>query len=64
MNWGPADFLLALILLTMTGLSIMLAAKKIGQKYRKWAFIAIVCLLILVWAELGVGVFGSVVAGD
>jgi hypothetical protein len=57
-NWGPGDFLVGGALLAGTGLAYVLAAR--GVTRRPWRFLlgALLALgLLLVWAELAVGIF-------
>lgn len=56
MNWGLFDFVFAGALLFGTGLVFVLAARKLS-KYRTVIGIALAAALLLVWAELAVGVF-------
>ena len=63
-NWGPFDFLIAAVLLFSIGLIIefLIRAKKPG--YRTILAVVLLLLIILFWAELAVGIFGSPFAGD
>ena len=64
-NWSAFDFLVAVILLTGTALLSEAALRSNRKKSLKFAFISILLLaLVLVWAELGVGIFGSPFAGN
>lgn len=57
-NWGPGDFLAAAGLLGLTGLGLEFAARaSVSRGGRLLAAGAIVLLLMLVWAELAVGIF-------
>ncbi len=64
-QWNWLDFLVAGTLLFAIGLAIswiIRASKKTG---RKIAFVAgAVLLLIIIWAELAVGLFGTPLAGS
>ena len=63
-HWTPFDFAVATILLSATALAIELAIRVIGRP--TWcvaAVLAILFALVLVWAELAVGVFGTPFAG-
>lgn len=64
-NWQVGDFVIGgLLLLGFGVLFIYVGSALSGSKY-KWAIlIAIIVLLLLVWAELGVGIFGTPFAGD
>ena len=58
-NWTLSDFLIAGALLIGTGLLIDLAIRKIKNIWYRIAIsIAILLVLLLVWAELAVGIFG------
>jgi hypothetical protein len=63
-NWNLLDFLVAGILLIGIGLIIELALRKIlKMKYRILVLASILTLLILIWAELAVGIFGTPFGG-
>lgn len=58
MNWGPEDFAAAAILLGGAGLALELAARwPVDPRKRALAAIAVVGVLLAVWAELAVGIF-------
>ena len=64
-NWSFFDFLIMGIMLSITGLALGIIIKKI--KYHKYRniFIAIILMIfLLIWAELGVGLFGTPFAGN
>jgi hypothetical protein len=64
-NWKFFDFLVAGILLIGTGLTLEFILRKIKTlRYRILFGIALFLVLILVWAELAVGIFGTVIAGS
>ncbi len=64
-NWGPADFLVAGILLSATGLVCELFLRKVKSlKYRILFCGLALTVCLLVWAELAVGIFGSPLAGS
>ena len=57
-NWTLSDFVVASALLFGTGLIFELAIRKIKNiKYRIVTIIAVLLFLLLVWAELAVGIF-------
>ena len=57
-NWTLSDFVVAGVLLFGTGLICELAIRKIkNTKYRIVTIIAVLLVLLLVWAELAVGIF-------
>jgi len=63
-NWTISDFILAGGLLYGTGLLLELAIRKIKNvRYRIAIIAAHLIFLILIWAELAVGVFGTAFNG-
>lgn len=64
-NWTLADFLVATGLLFGTGFACELVMRNINSvKYRITMCAAFIILLVLIWAELAVGLFGSPFAGS
>ena len=64
-NWDATDFLVAGVLLFGVVSLIELSIRNIKSgKYRIPVIIGIIILLILVWMELGVGIFGTPFAGN
>jgi uncharacterized membrane protein YgdD (TMEM256/DUF423 family) len=64
-NWGPFDFLVAGILLAGIGsLYILLTRKLRTLPQRRVVGGGLLLTLLLVWAELAVGIFGSPIAGS
>jgi hypothetical protein len=64
-NWDVADFAVAAALLIGAGLMYVLASRTLDtSKYRAVAGIALVAALLLVWAELAVGVLGTPIGGQ
>ena len=64
-NWTPMDFSVAGALLIGTGLMCDLVLRKISKvKYRIALCSAILLGLLLIWAELAVGIFGTPFAGN
>jgi len=64
-NWSPFDFLVAGVLLLGACLAFELLARRVTTRtHRVIAGIAIAAILLLVWAELAVGVFGTRWAGS
>lgn len=64
-NWTLSDFLIMGILLFATVFTIDFVLKKVKTfKSRLILVVGIVALLILVWAEMAVGIFGSPIAGS
>jgi hypothetical protein len=63
-NWTAIDFIVAGTLLLGTGFLCELVLKKIPKtKYRIVICAALLLLLLLIWAELAVGIFGSPISG-
>ncbi len=64
-NWSLFDFIAAGILLLGTGLAIEFVLQKVKSiKNRILILGIIIILLLLLWVELAVGVFGSPIAGS
>ncbi|KPE49963.1 hypothetical protein AOB46_17410 [Chryseobacterium indologenes] len=64
-NWSPSDFMIAGLLLFAAALLINLVRNNIKRQGRKIMICAFILLvLIIVWAELAVGIFGSPFAGN
>lgn len=64
-NWSVPDFIVAGVLLLGTGLLIELVLRKVKTSGRRLALcLVILAVLLLVWAELAVGVFGTPFAGN
>ncbi|MGD9564151.1 MAG: hypothetical protein AB7F88_18340 [Pyrinomonadaceae bacterium] len=64
-NWKPLDFVAAGVLLVGAGLTCELALRLIKKRGFRIAACAIVLLaLLVVWAELAVGIFGTPFAGS
>lgn len=64
-NWGPLDFLVAGVLLLATALAIDVVLQKVERKeYQLLLSMALLVMLLLVIAELGVGLFGTPFAGS
>ena len=63
-NWSAFDFLIAAILLLGTGFTFDLILRKVKSTPYRIAFsIALLVILLLVWMELAVGIFGTPFAG-
>lgn len=64
-NWTTFDFIIAGVLLMGAGLAIewILMTVKI-RKYRLIFSVMVVAILLLIWAEIAVGVFGMPFAGS
>ena len=64
-NWKLFDFVVAAVLLLSTGLAIDFVIKKVKTtKYRIALSLSILLMLLLMWAELAVGIFGTPFAGS
>ena len=64
-NWGVFDFIVGGILLFGSSFLIDLVIRKTREKkFRIFLFISIILALVLVWAELAVGIFGTPLAGS
>ncbi len=64
-NWDVADFIVAAILLSSFGFSIVLVWNRLAKSsYRIYILVGVIILFLLFWAELAVGVFGSSLAGS
>ena len=63
-NWTVLDFVVAAILLLGTGLLCELVIRKINKiKYRIAICVVLLAALLLTWAELAVGIFGTPFGG-
>lgn len=63
--WTASDFIIAGILLLFTGFAIELVLRTIQKKKKRIIFCGIIlALLVMVWAELAVGIFGTPFAGS
>ena len=64
-NWSFFDFIIMGVILSITGLAIGIIIKKIKYyKYRNIFIAIIIIIFLLIWAELGVGLFGTPFAGN
>ena len=64
-NWSGLDFLVMGVLLFALGAGIELVrgTTKVPEVWVAWIFILLV-VFFLIWAELAVGIFGTVFAGS
>ena len=63
-NWTLSDFIVGGALLVGTGLVFDLILRKIKNiNYRIFISIALLMILLLIWAELAVGIFGTPIGG-
>ena len=64
-NWTLSDFVVAGVLLLGTGLMCDLVIRKVQNiNYRIAICVALLMALLLIWAELAVGIFGSPFSGS
>ncbi len=64
-SWTLLDFVVAVILLLGTGLMCELVIRKIVKiKYRIVICVILLAALLLIWAELSVGIFGTPFTGS
>lgn len=64
-NWKLNDFIIAGVLLLGTGLACEFIIRKVkARKNRIALFVVAVAILLLIWAELAVGIFGTPLAGS
>ena len=63
-NWTLSDFVVAGILLLGTGLLCELVLRKVKKtSHRIGLCVALLLLMLLIWAELAVGIFGTPFSG-
>ena len=64
-NWNLADFVVFGVMLLGAGFAIEFVGRKIKEsRFRNAIIIALVLAFLLLWAELGVGIFGTPFAGS
>jgi len=64
-NWQAGDFVVAGVLLLGTGLLCELVLRNVTKtSYRIVLCMTILVLLFLIWAELAVGLFGTIFSGS
>ncbi|WP_395044919.1 hypothetical protein [Flavobacterium sp.] len=64
-NWTLMDFVAAGVLLLGTGLAIEFVIRKVKNvKHRIIICVVIFLILLIIWAELAVGIFGTSIAGS
>lgn len=64
-NWSIMDFVVAGVLLFGTGLTIEFVLRKVKTRKNRILVCGIILLLLLlIWIELAVGLFGSPIAGN
>jgi predicted PurR-regulated permease PerM len=62
--WSLADFIVAGILLLGAGLVYELIARRVNPRYRAVIAVVLMAILLLAWAELAVGIFGTPFVGS
>lgn len=63
-SWTAGDFLVAGVLLSVTGLACEFVLRKVKQTKYRILFCGILLLsLLLIWLELAVGLFGTPIGG-
>jgi peptidoglycan/LPS O-acetylase OafA/YrhL len=64
-NWGVNDFIIASFLLFGFAFTIEVIFRKVKSiKNRVILGLCLLLILVLIWAELAVGIFGSPLAGN
>ena len=64
-QWTVADFIIAAGLLIGAGLAIEMVTRKIKNKaYKLILLVAILMIVMLIWIELAVGLFGTPFGGN
>jgi len=64
-NWTALDFVIAAVLLFITGLlSLKFYSKSRTSKYFLVLLILVILAFIMVWVEMAVGIFNSPISGS
>jgi hypothetical protein len=63
-DWDLTDFVVIGALLIGTGLMYELIKTRVNARYRAVIVVALVAVMLLIWAELAVGIFGTPFAGS
>ena len=64
-DWNLFDFIILFIMMILAGASFEFVSRIIkNEKNQKILFVIIIFSFLLIWAELGVGIFNSPFAGD
>jgi hypothetical protein len=63
MNWDETDFIVAGAIVAVT-VTLLLLASRLSGRNRWFAMAAIIVVVLVVWAELAVGIFGTPFAGN
>ncbi|MBK9155443.1 MAG: hypothetical protein IPM25_14720 [Chloracidobacterium sp.] len=63
--WGPFDFIVAGVLLIGAGVAIEIALRLVRGFWQRVAVcVGVLFFLLLIWAELAIGVIGTPLAGS
>lgn len=63
-NWDLADFVIIGTLLMSAGLTYELMKTRVNAKYRSTLALGVITAVLLIWAELAVGIFGTPFSGS
>lgn len=63
-RWSLSDFVIMGVLLIGTGLVFEFGRAKVQPKHRPILAVVLVVMMLLVWAELAVGMFGTPISGS
>ena len=63
-SWSRFDFFVMGALLLVGSLAIRLIRLYVPQQRKRIYILLVMLVLLLLWVEMGVGVFGSPIAGD
>jgi hypothetical protein len=63
-DWDLGDFIIIGTLLIGSGTIFVLTATKVNPKYRPLIAIGFILMVMLIWAELAVGIIGTPLAGS
>ena len=63
-DWSLLDFFVMGVLLLTFSFAIRLIRLRFPQPQKRVYIVVVILLFLLLWAELGVGIFGSPIAGD
>ena len=64
-NWTLGDFVIAGVLLSGAGLLCEFILRKVNKpNYRIISYVTVLIVFLLIWAQLSVGLFGTLFGGD
>ena len=63
-NWGLGDFVIIGALLIGTGVLYEIFTSFLKEEHRPVVAVVLFAMVVLIWAELAVGIFGSPFAGN